>query len=146
MPKKPIDDKSSLVQVMAWCHQATSHYLSQCWPRSVLPYGLNLARLYVFDGDYGSFIRVHAVPIHACIVGHPVLWIYCAMLYVIFKLKLRKLLVLQWFKDQHKHNNIKWYKKIVKKLPVVLETSQSRAVGLAYVFEHGSYTSLNEIK
>ena len=26
------DDKSTLVQVMAWCRQATSHYLSQCWP------------------------------------------------------------------------------------------------------------------
>ena len=25
---------------MAWCHQATSHYLSQCWPRSMLPYGI----------------------------------------------------------------------------------------------------------
>ena len=32
------DDKSTLVQVMAWCHQATSHYLSQCWPRSLWPY------------------------------------------------------------------------------------------------------------
>ena len=32
------DDKSILVQVMAWCRQATSHYLSQCWPRSLLPY------------------------------------------------------------------------------------------------------------
>ena len=32
------EDKSTLVQVMAWCRQATSHYLSQCWPRSVLPY------------------------------------------------------------------------------------------------------------
>ena len=29
------DDQSTLVQVMAWCRQATSHYLSQCWPRSV---------------------------------------------------------------------------------------------------------------
>ena len=26
------DDKSTLVQVMAWCRQATSHYLNQCWP------------------------------------------------------------------------------------------------------------------
>ena len=26
------DDKSTLAQVMAWCRQATSHYLSQCWP------------------------------------------------------------------------------------------------------------------
>ena len=44
------DDQSSLVQVMAWCRQATSHYLShgatyyitpclsQCWPRSLSPY------------------------------------------------------------------------------------------------------------
>ena len=26
-------------QVMAWCRQATSHYMNQCWPRSVSPYG-----------------------------------------------------------------------------------------------------------
>ena len=40
MPQDLTDDKSTLVQVMAWCHQATSHYLSQCWPRSLLPYGV----------------------------------------------------------------------------------------------------------
>ena len=34
------DDKSTLVQAMAWCHQATSHYLSQCWPRSMPPNGV----------------------------------------------------------------------------------------------------------
>ena len=33
-------DKSALVQVMAWCRQATSHYLSQCWPWSLSPYGV----------------------------------------------------------------------------------------------------------
>ena len=33
------DDKSTLVQVMAWCRQATSHYLSQCWPTSLSLYG-----------------------------------------------------------------------------------------------------------
>ena len=32
------DDKSTLVQVMAWCCQATSHYLGQCWPSFLLPY------------------------------------------------------------------------------------------------------------
>ena len=36
------EDKSTLVQVMAWCCQATSHYLSQCWPRSVSPYMASL--------------------------------------------------------------------------------------------------------
>ena len=35
-----IDDQSTLVQVMAWCRQATSHYLSQCWSRSLSPYGV----------------------------------------------------------------------------------------------------------
>ena len=33
-------EKSTLVQVMAWCRQATSHYLSQCWPRSLSPHGV----------------------------------------------------------------------------------------------------------
>ena len=33
MPLDLTDDKSTLVQVMAWCRQATSHYLSQFWPR-----------------------------------------------------------------------------------------------------------------
>ena len=33
-------DSSTLVQVMAWCRQATSHCLSQCWPRSMSPYGV----------------------------------------------------------------------------------------------------------
>ena len=32
-----IDDRSTMVQVMAWYRQATSH-LSQCWPRSMSPY------------------------------------------------------------------------------------------------------------
>ena len=34
------DDKSTLVQVMAWCRQAASHYRSQFWPRSLTPYGV----------------------------------------------------------------------------------------------------------
>ena len=34
------DDKSTLVKVMAWCHQATSHYLRRCWPRSLSTYGI----------------------------------------------------------------------------------------------------------
>ena len=37
MPLDLTDNKSTLVQVMAWCRQATSHYLSQCWPISMSP-------------------------------------------------------------------------------------------------------------
>ena len=40
MPQNLTNKKSKLVQVMIWCHHATSHYLSQCWPRSLLPYGV----------------------------------------------------------------------------------------------------------
>ena len=40
MPQNPSDDKSTLVQVMAWCRQAASHYLSQCCPKSLSAYGV----------------------------------------------------------------------------------------------------------
>ena len=30
------DNTSTLVHVMAWCRQVTNHYLSQCWPSSML--------------------------------------------------------------------------------------------------------------
>ena len=38
MPLDLTDDKSTLVQVMAWCLTAPSHYLSQCWLRFMLLY------------------------------------------------------------------------------------------------------------
>ena len=37
---RPTNDNSILVQVMVWCRQATSHYLSQYWPSSMSPYGV----------------------------------------------------------------------------------------------------------
>ena len=40
MPQDFTYDQSILVQVMAWGRQATSHYLSQCWPKSLSPYGI----------------------------------------------------------------------------------------------------------
>ena len=40
MPQDLTDVKSALVQVMAWCRQATSHFLNQCWPRSATPYSV----------------------------------------------------------------------------------------------------------
>ena len=40
MPLDLTHVKPTLVQVMAWCRQATSHYLSQCWHRSMSPNGV----------------------------------------------------------------------------------------------------------
>ena len=49
MPWDLAGDKSTLVQVMAWCRQATSHYLSQCWPSSMSTYGVTRSqRVQVF--------------------------------------------------------------------------------------------------
>ena len=39
MPENLTNNNSTLVQVMAWCRQATSHYLSPCWSRSMSLYG-----------------------------------------------------------------------------------------------------------
>ena len=33
MSQNSTNEKSMLAQVMAWCHQATNHYLSECCPR-----------------------------------------------------------------------------------------------------------------
>ena len=33
-----IECQSTLIQAMAYCHQATRHYLNQSWPRSMSPY------------------------------------------------------------------------------------------------------------
>ena len=40
MPHNLSDEKSTLVQVMTWCRQATSLYQSQWWPRSMSSYGV----------------------------------------------------------------------------------------------------------
>ena len=41
MPHHLTDHWSTLVQVMAWCRQAASHYLSQCCPSSPSPFDIN---------------------------------------------------------------------------------------------------------
>ena len=53
------DDKSILVQVMIWCRQAASHYLSQCWPISLSPYGITRLQwvkchLHKVSDNYGT--------------------------------------------------------------------------------------------
>ena len=45
MPQNFTDVNSTMVQVMAWCRQATSHYPSQCWSRSLSPFDINKPQL-----------------------------------------------------------------------------------------------------
>ena len=45
MPQNLTDGKSTLVQVMAWSRQATSHYLSQRLLSSLSPYGIARPRV-----------------------------------------------------------------------------------------------------
>ena len=45
------DDQSTLVQVMAWCRQANTHYLSQCWPRSLSAYSVIRPQWVIHDTD-----------------------------------------------------------------------------------------------
>ena len=59
------DDKSTLVQVMAWCRQATSHYLSQCWPRSLSPYGVTRPQWVKYQ---------HPQDAHLLDKGHHITW------------------------------------------------------------------------
>ena len=54
MPMDLTDGKSTLVQVMAWCRQATSHYLSQCWPRSLSPYGVTRPQWVNFNSSLAN--------------------------------------------------------------------------------------------
>ena len=56
---------------MAWCHQATSHYLSQCWPRSLSRYGVT--RPQWVKCLFGVNVETHlSLVTHVCIteLGH----------------------------------------------------------------------------
>ena len=55
-------NKSTLVQVLAWCRQATSHYLSQCWPKFLSPYGVTRPR-WVSRCIFDAPLRIHKTPV-----------------------------------------------------------------------------------
>ena len=70
-----IDDESTLMQVMAWCHQATSHCQNQYCPRSMMPYSptsgqwVNFVCCVEFCGQARSLLlvlmpRLFALPGH----------------------------------------------------------------------------------
>ena len=77
-------DKPTLVQVMAWCWQASSHYLNQFWPTSISPYGftrsqwveiqMNILFHSKFSGVLGLQIVIclkNAREIESCVIPSP---------------------------------------------------------------------------
>ena len=48
-----VDFKSTLLAwVVVWSSQATSHYLSECWPSSVAPYGITMGQWVYWTVDH----------------------------------------------------------------------------------------------
>ena len=58
MPKYITDNHLTLAQMITCCHQATSHYLSQCWPRSMPPYGVTRPHQVFTRGEVDDFLAV----------------------------------------------------------------------------------------
>ena len=60
IPQVHVVHKSTLVQVMVWCHQATNHYLSQCWPRSMSAIWVHLATIisFLICVKWGNWVNI----------------------------------------------------------------------------------------
>ena len=72
------DGKSILLQVMAWCRQATSHYLSQCWPSFLSPYGVTSPNelTHLPLDKMAAISRTIFSPTHICVIrGRWLYWV-----------------------------------------------------------------------
>ena len=72
---------------MAWCRQATSHYLNQCWPRSLPPFGVtrpqwvnwNIRKKFQWNSNRNSnlFIEENALENVVCEMASILSWPRC---------------------------------------------------------------------
>ena len=125
------DDKSTLVQVMAWCRQATSHYLSQCWPRFMSPYGVTRSQ---WVNSYTAIIWTSIarwnsqpyIPIGSRLSGHPSANIRPRSTDISCNLGvLTSVCNMYIFKHVQKINSVALYKTAVSLLQSPMETLQS---------------------
>ena len=65
MPQALTGDKSTLVKVMSWCRQATSHYLNQCWPRSMSTYGVMRPQCLIGVRNYKNTFTLSVISQHS---------------------------------------------------------------------------------
>ena len=68
------DSKSELVQVMAWCHQATNHYRSQCW-WDLCPHMASLGHNELIDPTRHHFVTELCTCIHISVTK----MVYCGI-------------------------------------------------------------------
>ena len=74
MPLDLTDDKSALDQAIAWCRQATGHYLSPCWPRSMSPYDVTRPQWVMWDNPLFQWRHVYVfVLLRVVAIQNPVL-------------------------------------------------------------------------
>ena len=72
---KAIDDKSTLIQVVAWCCQAPSHYLNQCWLRSLSISNIYITYSYIYISEKdcsSSIVNAPGLP-QSC--AKPFIWL-----------------------------------------------------------------------
>ena len=69
---RPINKKSTLVQVIPWCCQATSHYRTQSWPRPMSPYFCSTPLLALRIGLYTASL----VSLTDVLIGSSI-WLWC---------------------------------------------------------------------
>ena len=87
MPPELTIEKSTLVQVIAWCCQATSYYLSQCWQGSISPYGVTRPQL----------VKVMIIKSHGSTLCHWKLESYHGANFVDDKVGIMATLCFQWY-------------------------------------------------
>ena len=72
----PYCEKSTLVQVMAWGRQATSHYLSQCWLSPMSPFGVKRPQWINWRCPSSAFCPWHESLLYADMQCGTPLWKY----------------------------------------------------------------------
>ena len=120
MPQNPMDDRSKLIQVMAWCRPATGRHLKHCSPGYMTPYGVTMPQ-WIYDW-YIVYIPYTAYIMYLCFAafldtimsqliqqqGGQINFIWH-----IYGLGLGHEEVLWWFDVRHNHGDVHYFFTIV---------------------------------
>ena len=130
---------------MAWCRQATSHYLSQCWLRSMSPYGVTRPQLVncitsPLCGVSSNLIHQHSLETWSGIIYLYGLWNNSIIdpEKLIFRLPgaiFKQILIVIWYLAYFLHNYLTkhaWMPQDLKSLVQVMAWSHQHMVPVEY--------------